>query len=79
MPHISAGQLAKAIESLHRFHAFFGVTFLSMKRTGVKVGTPTAWGTQQEDALLEQYYSPPGALPGKPFFVPFGPVSSPVK
>ncbi|WP_296658523.1 hypothetical protein [Paraburkholderia sp.] len=72
MAFISVGQLAQSLESLQRFHAFFGVTFLSMKQTGVQVGTPTVWGSQQEEALLGQYFSPNGAPPGKPYCVPFG-------
>ncbi|MBE0548532.1 MAG: hypothetical protein IH627_12975, partial [Rubrivivax sp.] len=57
---------------MQAFHAFFGITFLSMKQTGVAVGTATAWGGQQEEALLRRYFSPAGAPPGKPFCVPFG-------
>ncbi|MDQ0140966.1 AAA family ATPase [Cupriavidus necator] len=72
MAHISAGQLAMSLESLQRFHAFFGVTFLSMKQTGVRVGARTVWGSQQEEALLGRYFSPSGAPPGKPYCVPFG-------
>lgn len=72
MPHVAIGQVAQAIENLQRFHAFFGVTFLSMKQVGVRVGAPTVWGSQQEDALLKQYYAPSGAPPDKPFFLPFG-------
>lgn len=72
MAHISAGQLARSLERLQAFHAFFGVTFLSMKQSGVGVGTPTTWGSQQEEALLRQYFSPAGAPPGKPYCVPFG-------
>lgn len=72
MAYISVGQLARSLEKLEAFHAFFGVTFLSMKQTGVCVGTPTVWGSQQEEALLRQYFSPDGAPPGKPFCVPFG-------
>ena len=72
MAYISAGQLARSLEKLQGFHAFFGVTFLSMKQTGVAVGTPTTWGGQQEEALLRRYFSPNGAPPDKPFCVPFG-------
>ncbi|MDR5812071.1 AAA family ATPase [Caballeronia sp. LZ033] len=72
MAYISGGQLTLSLESLQRFHAFFGVTFLSMKQTGVQVGTPTVWGSQQEEALLAQYFSPNGSPPGKPYCVPFG-------
>jgi hypothetical protein len=72
MPYISVSQLTKALESLQRFHAFFGVTLLSMKQTGVSVGSATIWGSQQEEALLGKYFSPPGAPPGKPYCVPFG-------
>lgn len=72
MAHISAGQLAQSLEKLQPFHAFFGVTFLSMKRTGVDAGTATVWGGTQEEALLRQYFSPAGAPPDKPFCVPFG-------
>lgn len=72
MAYISAGQLARSLESLQRFHAFFGVTFLSMKQTGVKVGTPVVWGSGQEEALLGKYFSPNGAPPDKPYCVPLG-------
>lgn len=72
MAYISTGQLALSLESLQRFHAFFGVTFLSMKQTGVRVGARTVWGSQQEEALLGRYFSPNGAPPGKPYCVPFG-------
>ncbi len=72
MAFISAGQLAKALERLQPFHAFFGVTFLSMKETGVSVGTAAVWGGAQEEALLRRYFSPAGSPPGKPFCVPFG-------
>lgn len=72
MAYISAGQLVRALESLQRFHAFFGVTFLSMKQTGVQVGTPVTWGSSQEDALLGRYFSPNGAPSDKPYCVPFG-------
>jgi len=72
MPFVAVGQLAKALESLQRFHAFFGVTLLSMKQTGVSVGAPTIWGSQQEESLLGRYFSPTGAPPGKPYCVPFG-------
>ena len=71
MPNVAIGRIAKAIESLQRFHAFFGVTFLSMKESGVATGAPIVWGTPQEDELLKKYYSPPGAPPGKPFCIPF--------
>ncbi len=57
MAHVSIGQVAKAIESLQRFHAFFGVTFLSMKKTGVRLTTPTVWGAQQEEAVLNSRYA----------------------
>jgi hypothetical protein len=72
MPYIALGRLASAITSLQRFHAFFGVTFLSMKRSGVKVGTPVTWGSLQENQLLGEYYSPPGAPKDKRYFIPFG-------
>lgn len=71
MPFVSVGRIAKAIENLQRFHAFFGVTLLSMKKSGVSTGAPIAWGQAQENELLDTYYSPPGAPPDKPYFVPF--------
>ena len=71
MPYVAAGQIASALESLQRFHAFFGVTFLSMKKAGVSVGTSITWGSEQENGLLETYYSPAGAPAGKKYFVPF--------
>jgi hypothetical protein len=69
---ISVGQLDRSLKKLQPFHAFYGVTFLSMKKTGVGVGTATGWGGTQEEALLRQYFSPAGAPPDKPFCVPFG-------
>lgn len=72
MPYVALGRIAAAIKSLQRFHAFFGVTFLSMKKSGMKVGQAAAWGSQQENEILSTYYAPPGAPPGKPYFVPFG-------
>jgi hypothetical protein len=71
MPYVSIGRLSQAIQSLKRFHAFFGVTLLSMKKEGVGTGAPIAWGQGQENALLNAYYSPAGAPPGRPFFLPF--------
>jgi hypothetical protein len=70
--YVAISQVAKAIKSLQRFHAFFGVTFLSMKKTGVHIGTPIVWGSEHENALLSRAYSPPGAPAGKKFFLPFG-------
>ena len=55
MAFISAGQLARSLEKLQPFHAFYGVTFLSMKKAGVGVGTGTVWGGPQEEALLRQH------------------------
>lgn len=72
MPYVALGRIASAIKSLQRFHAFFGVTFLSMKKSGLKVGKAVAWGSQQENEILSAYYSPAGAPPDKPYFVPFG-------
>lgn len=72
LAYISAGQLSRSLEKLQAFHAFFGITFLSMKQTGVGVGTATAWGGQQEETLLRRYFSPAGAPPEKPYCVPFG-------
>ncbi|MGV4799297.1 hypothetical protein ACSMEB_09415 [Stenotrophomonas maltophilia] len=72
MAYISAGQLARSLEKLQPFHAFYGVTFLSMKETGVGVGTASVWGGAQEEALLRKYFAPAGAPPDKPYCVPFG-------
>jgi hypothetical protein len=72
MPYIAVSQIAKALESLQRFHPFFGVTFLSMKESGVNTATAIAWGSAQEEALLRRVYQPPGAPVGKKYFVPFG-------
>lgn len=72
MPFVAIGRIAKALESLPRFHAFFGVTFLSMKKSGVSTGDPIVWGSRQEQELINEYYAPPGAHLGKPFFIPFG-------
>ena len=72
MAFISAGQLARSLEKLQPFHAFYGVTFLSMKKAGVGVGTGTVWGGPQEEALLRQYFAPAGSPPDKPYCVPFG-------
>lgn len=71
MPYVSIGQLTKSIQSLQNFHAFFGVTLLSMKQSGITVGAAKAWGSPQEDSLLRKYYAPEGAPAGRPFFVPF--------
>lgn len=72
MPYVALGRIASALKSLQRFHAFYGVTFLSMKKSGLKVAKPVAWGSQQENEILATFYSPPGAPPDKPYFVPFG-------
>lgn len=72
MPYVALGRIASAIKSLQRFHAFYGVTFLAMKKCGLKVGKAESWGSQQENEILSTYYSPPGAPPDKPYFVPFG-------
>lgn len=72
MPYVALGRIARALESLPRFHAFFGVTFLSMTQSGVNSSTPITWGSSQEQAIIDEFYAPPGAPPGKPFFVPFG-------
>jgi len=87
LAYISAGQLAESVVRLEPFHAFFGVTFLSMKKTGVGLATPevpgsattpatrrtgTVWGGTQEGQLLRDYFSPAGGSPDKPFCVPFG-------
>lgn len=71
MPYTDIRRIEKALESLKRFHAFFGVSFLSMKESGVPVGTPVTWGGPQENAFLDRYYRPPGAPPGKRYFVPY--------
>lgn len=71
MPYVSIGRVSQAIQSLKRFHAFFGVTFLSMKKEGVPISNPIIWGQAQENELLNEYYSPVGAPPGRPFFIPF--------
>ncbi|MCK6587276.1 MAG: AAA family ATPase [Polyangiaceae bacterium] len=72
MPYVALGRIASALKSLQRFHAFYGITFLSMKKADLKVGRPIAWGSQQENEILATFYSPPGAPPDKPYFVPFG-------
>jgi len=72
MPYVAIGRIAKALKNLERFHAFFGTTFLSMKKSGVTTGSPITWGSGQENELLNSFYSPPGAPPGKPYFIPFG-------
>lgn len=72
MPYVAAAQLARALESLTKFHPFFGVTFLSMKQTGVNTTTATAWGNAQEAALLNSAFRPSGAPAGKLYYVPFG-------
>lgn len=72
MPYVAIGRIAKALESLPRFHAFFGVTFLSMKKSGISKGEPIVWGSKQEQELIDEFYTPPGAPPGKPFFIPYG-------
>lgn len=72
MPYVALGRIKHAIDSLQRFHAFYGVTFLSMLQSGVAVGTPKPWGSAQENELLTKYYTPPGAPSGKPYCVPLG-------
>lgn len=72
MPYVAIGRIKGALESLPRFHAFFGITFLSMKQTGVSTGEAIVWGSKQEQELIDEYYTPPGAHPEKPFLVPFG-------
>ena len=72
LAYISAGQLARSLEKLQAFHAFYGITFLSMKKSGITVGVATAWGSGQEEALLRQYFAPAGAPPDKRWCVPFG-------
>jgi hypothetical protein len=71
MAYISIGRIKTALESLRRFHAFFGITFLSMKQSGVHEWEPIRWGPQERE-LLTKYYSAPGAPPTKPFYIPFG-------
>jgi hypothetical protein len=72
MAYVAIGRIAGAIKSLQRFHAFFGITFLSMKRAGMVTGNPISWGSEQENELLAKHYSPPGAPADKTYFVPFG-------
>lgn len=76
MPYVAIGRVAAAIKTLQPFHAFFGITFLSMKKSGVGVAAPVRWGSKQENELLAAYYSPPGAFPDRPFFVPFGTIET---
>jgi len=50
------------------------VTFLAMLRAGVPakdsvVGVP--FGSEQEHALLRDYFAPPGGTEARPFYVPF--------
>lgn len=71
MAYVSLGRVAQALESLRRYHPFFGVTFLSMKESGVTTGTPITWGSPQEQDLLNRYYKPEGAPQGKEYYVPF--------
>ena len=71
MAYISLGRVAQALETLRRYHPFFGVTYLSMKESGVSVGTPVQWGSTQEQDLLRRYYQPEGAPQGKEYYVPF--------
>ena len=72
MPYVAIGRISKALESLPAFHAFFGVTFLSMKQSGVTTTEPIVWGSAEERELIDTYYTPPGARPTKPIFIPFG-------
>ncbi|MEN1959091.1 AAA family ATPase [Luteimonas sp. MJ246] len=70
MAHISLNRVAEALERLRRFHPFFGVTFLSMKETGVNAKSAIPWGSAQENEFLKTYYEPAGAPREKRFFVP---------
>ncbi len=76
MPFVALGRIGRALDSLKRFHAFYGITFLSMKESGVAVGKPIVWGSSQEGELLRKFYTPPGALPTKPYLIPFGKADS---
>jgi AAA domain (dynein-related subfamily) len=71
MAFVSLGRVAQALTALKRFHPFFGITFLSMKESGVTTGEPINWGSPQEQDLLARYYTPEGAPKGKEFYVPF--------
>lgn len=71
MAYVSLGRVAQALEALRRYHPFFGVTFLSMKESGVTPGDPITWGSPQEQDLLNRYYKPEGAPRGKEYYVPF--------
>lgn len=71
MAYVAVGRIASAIDKLKLFHGFFGVTFLSMKKEGVPIGSVISWGGSQENAILNEFYSPPGAPPGRPYFLPF--------
>jgi energy-coupling factor transporter ATP-binding protein EcfA2 len=72
MPYVAASRIKTALEQIPQYHPFFGVTLLSMLRSGVSTAPPIRWGSTEENTLLAQYYSPPGAPPRKPYFVPFG-------
>lgn len=71
MAFVSVARIARAIETLKQFHGFFGVTFLSMKKENLPVGSEQPWGSPQENKILNEYYSPPGAPPERPFYLPF--------
>jgi hypothetical protein len=72
MKFVSLGRLKKALEVTPDFHPFFGVTLLSMLKSGVNTATPKKWGSTEENTVLNEYFAPPGAPPKKPYFVPFG-------
>lgn len=71
MAYVSVGRVAQALEALRNYHPFFGVTFLSMKESGVTSGDPIIWGSPQEQNLLSRYYKPEGAPQGKEYYVPY--------
>lgn len=71
MAYVALKRLERAIDNLKLFHGFFGVTFLSMKKEGLPIGGVKEWGGKEENAILDAYYMPPGAPPGRPYFLPF--------
>lgn len=83
MGYVSVERLRLALERLPAYHAFYGVSLLCMKQDGVPVLSQAdveskdksklvEWSSAEETKFLDKYYRPPGAPPGKQYFVPFG-------
>lgn len=76
MPYFTEDHVRKALELLpERTHVSL-VTFLAMLKSDVPA-TDTAelvpYGSEQENAVLNVYFRPPGGTAERPYYVPFGP------